>query len=78
MIKENRARVVKDIHVSGVSNVHGVSYDGQHVWFAHGDAVPVIDVAAGGVAFTDIVRGALVPHALLAVTFTVPVTKLGL
>jgi len=44
MIKENRARVVKDIHVNGVSNVHGVSFDGQHVWFAHGELGEVIAV----------------------------------
>jgi glutamine cyclotransferase len=31
----------------GVDHVHGVSYDGQHVWFAVGDALKSFDPATG-------------------------------
>jgi glutamine cyclotransferase len=31
----------------GVSHVHGVAYDGQHVWFASGDRLNALDPASG-------------------------------
>ncbi|HEY7056657.1 MAG TPA: PQQ-binding-like beta-propeller repeat protein [Vicinamibacterales bacterium] len=31
----------------GVDHVHGVSYDGQHVWFAAGDTLTAFDPASG-------------------------------
>jgi hypothetical protein len=31
----------------GVDNVHGVTYDGQHVWFASGDKLNAFDPASG-------------------------------
>jgi glutamine cyclotransferase len=34
---------------SGVAQVHGVSYDGQNVWFASGDALNALDPASGRV-----------------------------
>jgi hypothetical protein len=32
---------------AGVDNVHGVTYDGQHVWFAAGDKLTAFDLASG-------------------------------
>ena len=31
----------------GVSRVHGVTYDGQHIWFASGDGLHAVDPASG-------------------------------
>ena len=31
----------------GVDSVHGVTYDGQHVWFAAGDTLNAFDPASG-------------------------------
>jgi glutamine cyclotransferase len=31
----------------GIDHVHGVSYDGQHVWFAAGDSLQALDPASG-------------------------------
>ncbi|WP_104204573.1 PQQ-binding-like beta-propeller repeat protein [Billgrantia saliphila] len=31
----------------GVENVHGVTFDGQHVWFATGDTLSALDPASG-------------------------------
>ena len=31
----------------GVDNVHGVTYDGEHVWFATGDKLSSFDPASG-------------------------------
>lgn len=33
----------------GVSDVHGVTFDGRHVWFASGDKINAIDPDSGGV-----------------------------
>ncbi|BBK31254.1 putative pyrroloquinoline-quinone binding quinoprotein [Stella humosa] len=35
---------------SGVDAVHGVTFDGQHVWFASGDRLNALDPAGGQVA----------------------------
>ena len=32
---------------SGADHVHGVTYDGQHVWFASGDKLHALDPASG-------------------------------
>ena len=31
----------------GIDHVHGVSFDGQHVWFASGDRMNAFDPASG-------------------------------
>src|SRR5215813_14136349 len=31
----------------GIDHVHGVTYDGQHVWFAAGDTLNALDPASG-------------------------------
>src|SRR5262245_46645133 len=31
----------------GIDHVHGVTYDGQHVWFAAGDSLDALDPASG-------------------------------
>jgi glutamine cyclotransferase len=31
----------------GVDNVHGITYDGQNIWFASGDKLNVFDPASG-------------------------------
>jgi glutamine cyclotransferase len=36
----------------GVDHVHGVTYDGQHVWFASGDKLNVFDPSSGKVLRT--------------------------
>src|SRR5580704_2065454 len=33
-MKRSPAEIVREYSFPGVENVHGVSYDGQHVWFA--------------------------------------------
>jgi hypothetical protein len=33
----------------GVDQVHGVTFDGQHVWFASGDKLNAFDPASGKV-----------------------------
>lgn len=40
------ARVLREIAVDGVKSVHGVSFDGERVWFAHGEAGELIAVNA--------------------------------
>jgi outer membrane protein assembly factor BamB len=41
-MKISEAQVTRQVEVSGVSSVHGVSFDGQRVWFAHGDGGELI------------------------------------
>jgi outer membrane protein assembly factor BamB len=43
------ARVVREVAVEGVSSVHGVTFDGSRVWFAHGDEgeLVAVDAASG-------------------------------
>src|SRR5512134_3886653 len=33
----------------GIDQVHGVTYDGQHVWFATGDMVNALDPSNGNI-----------------------------
>jgi glutamine cyclotransferase len=43
----------------GVEHVHGVSYDGEHVWFAAGDSLKALDPGSG-----DVIRSiAVAAHA---------------
>jgi outer membrane protein assembly factor BamB len=37
---------------AGVSHVHGVTFDGEHVWFASGDRINALDPAGGNVVRT--------------------------
>jgi glutamine cyclotransferase len=44
----NQANIVKEYGpFPGVDGVHGVTYDGQNVWFASGDKVNALDPASG-------------------------------
>jgi glutamine cyclotransferase len=42
---------------AGVDNVHGVTYDGQHVWFAAGDRLTAFDPTSGQVLRSLAVAG---------------------
>src|SRR4030095_4871426 len=43
-----RAEIVREYGpFPGIDHVHGVTYDGQHVWFAAGEALIPIDPASG-------------------------------
>ena len=47
-MKKSAAEVVREYGpFPGVERVHGVSYDGQHVWFASGDKLTSLDPASG-------------------------------
>ncbi len=37
----------------GIDQVHGVTFDGQHVWFASGDKLNALDPASGNDAALD-------------------------
>src|SRR5216117_3412101 len=42
---------------AGVDNVHGVTYDGRHVWFAAGEKLNALDPASGQVVRSIDVAG---------------------
>ena len=47
-MRRSRAEIVREFGpFPGVDEVHGVSYDGQHVWFAAGDTLKAFDPASG-------------------------------
>jgi len=47
-MKRSAAEVVKEYGpFAGVDNVHGVTYDGQQVWFASGDKLNAFDPSTG-------------------------------
>jgi glutamine cyclotransferase len=47
-MKKAAAEVVRELGpFPGVERVHGVTYDGRHVWFASGDKLNAIDPASG-------------------------------
>jgi glutamine cyclotransferase len=47
-MKKSAAEIVREYGpFEGVDQVHGVTYDGQHVWFASGDKLNAIDPASG-------------------------------
>jgi glutamine cyclotransferase len=47
-MKKSAAEVIREYGpFPGVEKVHGVSYDGRHVWFASGDKLNALDPASG-------------------------------
>src|SRR5580658_5816863 len=47
-MKSSKAEIVAEYGpFSGAERVHGVSYDGRHVWFASGDRLNAFDPASG-------------------------------
>jgi glutamine cyclotransferase len=47
-MKKSAAEIIREYGpFPGVEHVHGVSYDGRHVWFASGDKVRALDPASG-------------------------------
>jgi len=50
-MKRSTAEIVREYGpFPGVDGVHGVTFDGQHVWFATGDQISAIDPASGETA----------------------------
>ena len=47
MRRSTRAEIIREYAFPGVEHVHGVSYDGHHVWFAAGDTLNAFDPASG-------------------------------
>ncbi|OIR18369.1 SMP-30/gluconolaconase/LRE-like region [mine drainage metagenome] len=49
-MKSSEAEILREYGpFPGVDHVHGVSFDGQHVWFAGGDQLNALDPASGKV-----------------------------
>ncbi|BCF93873.1 MULTISPECIES: glutamine cyclotransferase [Paraburkholderia] len=47
-MKRSPAEIVREYGpFPGIGDVHGVTYDGQHVWFASGEAVNALDPSSG-------------------------------
>jgi hypothetical protein len=47
-MKRSAAEIVREYGpFPGVDHVHGVTFDGQHVWFASGDKLNAFDPASG-------------------------------
>src|SRR5436853_3696098 len=46
-MNRSAAEIVREYGFPGVDRVHGVTYDGQHVWFAAGDTLKAFDPASG-------------------------------
>src|SRR5262252_7366607 len=47
-MKRSNAEIIREYGpFAGVDQVHGVTFDGQHVWFASGDKVTAFDPASG-------------------------------
>ncbi|CAG9264154.1 Vgb family protein [Paraburkholderia caribensis] len=47
-MKRSPAQIVREYGpFPGIGDVHGVTYDGQHVWFASGEAVNALDPSSG-------------------------------
>ena len=50
-MKRSAAEIVREYGpFAGVEAVHGVTYDGTHVWFASGDRLNAVDPADGKIA----------------------------
>jgi glutamine cyclotransferase len=48
-MKRSAAEIVREYGpFSGVAHIAGVTYDGQHVWFASGDRLTALDPTTGG------------------------------
>src|SRR5580658_31328 len=47
-MKRSAAEIIREYGpFPGIEHVHGVTYDGQHVWFASGDRLNALDRASG-------------------------------
>ncbi|AWM91627.1 glutamine cyclotransferase [Pseudomonas sp. 31-12] len=47
-MKQSSAEIIREYGpFPGVDSVHGVSYDGQHVWFASGEKLNALDPTSG-------------------------------
>ena len=47
-MKRSAAEILREYGpFPGVDQVHGVTFDGQHVWFASGDKLNAFDPASG-------------------------------
>lgn len=47
-MKKSAAEIIREYGpFPGVESVHGVTYDGQHVWFASGDKLHALDPTSG-------------------------------
>src|SRR5213594_2488397 len=46
-MRRSTAEIVREYGFAGVDHVHGVTYDGQNVWFAAGDRLIAFDPASG-------------------------------
>ncbi len=47
-MKRSEAEILREYGpFPGIEDVHGVTYDGQHVWFASGDKLNALDPASG-------------------------------
>jgi glutamine cyclotransferase len=46
-MKRSTAEILREYSFPGVENVHGVSYDGQQVWFAAGESLKSFDPESG-------------------------------
>lgn len=47
-MKRSNAEIIREYGVfPGAERVHGVTYDGQHVWFASGDKLNALDPSSG-------------------------------
>lgn len=47
-MKQSAAKILREYGpFAGVDKVHGVTWDGQHVWFATGDKINALDPASG-------------------------------
>jgi len=49
-MKKSAAEILREYSFPGVEHVHGVSYDGERVWFAAGDTLRSFDPASGEAA----------------------------
>jgi len=47
-MRRSRAEIIRDYGpFAGIDRVHGVTYDGRHVWFAAGDSLQAFDPTSG-------------------------------
>ena len=46
-MNRSTAEIIREYSFPGIDNVHGLTYDGQHVWFASGDKLNAFDPASG-------------------------------
>ncbi|MCJ9754582.1 PQQ-binding-like beta-propeller repeat protein [Neorhizobium sp. BETTINA12A] len=47
-MKKSQAEIIREYGpFPGINNVHGVTFDGRHVWFASGDKLNAFDPASG-------------------------------